>query len=100
MFCSSTFLLAELQMRGLLKPPGELRHRAGALHPKDPAPQPRITPNPDPFLSDTLQPPAVVAHTKGCRCKRSKCLKNYCECHHARIRCSDICQCVGCLNVC
>lgn len=36
---------------------------------------------------------------KGCRCKKSKCLKNYCECRAAGYSCSNSCQCVGCLNV-
>jgi hypothetical protein len=37
-------------------------------------------------------------HSKGCNCKRSGCLQNYCECYEAKIMCSSICKCIGCKN--
>lgn len=38
------------------------------------------------------------AHTKGCNCKNSKCMKKYCECYQAGVSCSERCKCVDCSN--
>lgn len=48
--------------------------------------------------SKTGGPEPVRRHTKGCNCKRSGCLKNYCECFEAKIACTTTCKCVGCRN--
>lgn len=40
----------------------------------------------------------VPRHTKGCNCKKSTCLKKYCECFQAGIFCSDNCKCIDCKN--
>ena len=42
--------------------------------------------------------PPRMAHKKGCRCPRSRCLKKYCECYEAGVMCSTKCKCVGCAN--
>ncbi|KAL4460025.1 hypothetical protein ABPG74_003551 [Tetrahymena malaccensis] len=41
---------------------------------------------------------ATVTHKKGCNCKRTHCLKKYCECYNAGLKCTDNCKCEGCKN--
>ncbi|KAJ7963022.1 protein tesmin/TSO1-like CXC 5 [Quillaja saponaria] len=42
--------------------------------------------------------PVDGKHHKGCHCKRTLCIKRYCECFRANILCSEICKCVDCKN--
>ena len=37
--------------------------------------------------------------TKQCNCKRSNCLKLYCDCFQSGIHCNPLCNCVSCKNL-
>lgn len=36
---------------------------------------------------------------RSCNCKKSECLKKYCECFNAGIACSSLCKCEECKNI-
>lgn len=44
------------------------------------------------LLCSSHQQVVVGAHAKGCKCKKSRCVKKYCDCFDAQVRCSDICK--------
>jgi hypothetical protein len=44
------------------------------------------------------EPSASERSSRGCRCKRTGCLKRYCECFQAGRECTAQCACEGCLN--
>ncbi|CAM6047650.1 unnamed protein product [Sphagnum compactum] len=48
---------------------------------------------------DTMDTPASARHKRGCNCKKSLCLKKYCECYQAGVGCSEGCRCEGCKNM-
>ncbi|KAK4793688.1 hypothetical protein SAY86_024123 [Trapa natans] len=47
---------------------------------------------------ESMKTPASARHKRGCNCKKSSCLKKYCECYQGRVGCSINCRCEGCKN--
>ncbi|XP_010259114.1 PREDICTED: CRC domain-containing protein TSO1-like [Nelumbo nucifera] len=47
---------------------------------------------------DLNKTPASARHKRGCNCKKSSCLKKYCECYQGGVGCSINCRCDGCKN--
>ena len=54
----------------------------------------------NPFVSIQTPPPRNDTKRKlKCNCKKSKCLKLYCECFANGLFCSRDCECLNCANV-
>uniref|UniRef100_I1PDS1 CRC domain-containing protein n=1 Tax=Oryza glaberrima TaxID=4538 RepID=I1PDS1_ORYGL len=50
------------------------------------------------FGEDSNATPASSCHKRGCNCKRSYCVKKYCECFQSGVGCSMSCRCENCKN--
>jgi hypothetical protein len=59
--------------------------------------KPRIDENPF-FRNNSNEVVKSRVHNKGCTCKKSGCVKMYCECFQAGIPCSINCRCENCKN--
>ncbi|KAJ4744597.1 Protein tesmin/TSO1-like CXC 2 [Rhynchospora pubera] len=62
---------------------------------------PKVIRTSDPGLElgeDSNNTPASARHKRGCNCKKSNCLKKYCECFQGGVGCSASCRCESCKN--
>eukprot|EP00804_Cyclotella_cryptica_P026121 CCRYP_013012-RA/>CCRYP_013012-RA protein AED:0.01 eAED:0.01 QI:957/1/1/1/1/1/2/150/745 len=48
---------------------------------------------------ESTEKPKVTTHKNGCKCRKSACLKKYCECFNADTKCGPNCRCLGCKNL-
>ncbi|KAL0899316.1 hypothetical protein Bca101_083277 [Brassica carinata] len=63
---------------------------------------PKVIKNSDSIIigvgDNSAKTPASARHKRGCNCKKSNCLKKYCECYQSGVGCSINCRCEGCKN--
>ena len=64
-----------------------------------------LTRNPKAFTEDAQKLPPVFGLgvelkqvRRGCKCRKTKCQKKYCECYSSGQPCGIFCQCEGCAN--
>jgi Tesmin/TSO1-like CXC domain, cysteine-rich domain len=50
------------------------------------------------MISNTSFSHQTTSSMEGCKCRRSYCLKKYCECYQKSLYCTGICKCMNCYN--
>lgn len=50
------------------------------------------------FRNASLEKKQAIAVAEGCNCKKSRCIKKYCECYSAGLVCRSNCRCEDCGN--